>query len=76
MAFKLTIKDQAYERANGKCERCGKHCARIQTQYGFNYPESEFHHKQSVAADGSNGLSNCEHLCKECHRKTKSYGGY
>lgn len=76
MAFSQNTKDQAYLLAGGKCERCDKPCVRLRTQYGFSYPESEFHHKLSVEAGGSDGISNCEHLCAACHHKTKSYGGY
>lgn len=74
MAFSQQTKDEAYRRANGKCERCGKSCRRISRNLGYNYPDSEFHHKTSVAAGGSDGSSNCEHLCVSCHEKTKSYG--
>ena len=76
MAFTQTIKDRAYLRAGGKCERCGKDCIRLRTNYGFEYPESEFHHILSVQAGGYDGISNCEHLCVACHHNTKSYGGY
>lgn len=76
MAFNQNIKDQAYERAKGYCERCSKFCPRFKTDYGFQYPFSEFHHILSVQAGGSDGISNCEHLCIACHKKTKSYGGY
>ncbi len=76
MSFNYETKLNAYNRANGRCERCGKLCRIIRTEYGYRFPDSEFHHKTSVEAGGSDGLSNCEHLCIECHEKTKSYGGH
>lgn len=76
MAFSEATKSEAYDRANGKCERCGKNCRKIKTEYGFSYPDSEFHHRTSVSAGGSDGVSNCEHLCISCHEKTKSYGSH
>lgn len=74
MAFSQDTKDEAYRLAGGKCERCGQPCRRISTDYGYSYPDSEFHHKLSVEAGGSDALSNCEHLCISCHENTKSYG--
>lgn len=74
MAFSQEVKDAAYRRSNGKCERCGYYCRRENSDYGYRYPESEFHHKVSVESGGPDTLSNCEHLCIECHEKTKSYG--
>lgn len=74
MAFSQTIKDQAYTRARGMCERCNKVCRRINGVSGYNYPDSEFHHRLSLAAGGDDSLSNCEHLCIACHEDTGSYG--
>lgn len=74
MAFSQQIKNAAYNRAGGRCERCGRPCRRVGIYPYCNYPDSEFHHKTSVEADGSDGLSNCEHLCIACHEKTGSYG--
>lgn len=74
MAFSQQIKNAAYNRAGGRCERCGRPCRRIGDYPDYNYPDSEFHHRVSIAADGSDGLNNCEHLCIACHEKTGSYG--
>lgn len=74
MAFSEATKDQAFLRACGKCERCGKVCNRTRTNYGYLYPGFEFHHKTSIETGGSDSISNCEFLCEECHIKTKSYG--
>ena len=76
MSFDLNTKIDAYNRAGGRCERCGKLCRAIKTENGISFPDSEFHHKTSIQAGGSDGLSNCEHLCINCHENTKSYGGY
>lgn len=74
MAFSETVKDEAFRRAGGKCERCGKVCRRVLTDYEYTYPGFEFHHKTSVQAGGGDGLSNCEFLCAACHEGTLSYG--
>lgn len=66
MAFAESVKDQAFQHAGSKCERCGKQLTRHTAQ---------FHHKTSVEASGSGGLSNCEVLCFDCHTKTRSFGG-
>jgi len=66
MAFSEETKSQALAGAGRKCERCGK---------ALTMTSAEFHHKTSVAAGGSDGLSNCEVLCHDCHVKTRSYGG-
>lgn len=72
MAFPDSIVDQAWENANGKCERCGatlhKQSQGSESSYGW-----EAHHK-TRAILGSDTLSNCEILCQPCHKKTQSYG--
>lgn len=75
MAFSETVKAQAYRRSGGRCEctrrghghlgRCAK---RLTSSAG------EFHHITAQSKGGSDGLSNCEFLCKPCHQKTRSYG--
>jgi hypothetical protein len=71
MVFPNSVVDIAWANANGHCERCGKELFKIargrETALGW-----EAHHK---VAGGSDTLSNCEILCQECHKKTKSYGG-
>jgi len=75
MSFDINTKIAAYKRANGRCERCRRLCRVVTTEYGgVSFPDSEFHHITSVQAGGHDGLSNCEHLCIDCHKNTKSYG--
>lgn len=74
MAFSQQIKNAVYELAGGRCEKCGKNCRRIGSYPGYDYPDSEFHHKISIVAGGNDGMSNCKHLCIACHEKTASYG--
>jgi 5-methylcytosine-specific restriction endonuclease McrA len=74
MAFSEEVKAQAYRRAGGKCEcrraTCG-HAGRCNKDLSRGW---EAHHILSVAAGGTDGLSNCEALCIPCHENTKSYG--
>lgn len=71
MVFQNSVVDIAWIKANGQCERCGKELLKVargkETALGW-----EAHHK---IAGGSDMTSNCEILCQECHKKTKSYGG-
>jgi 5-methylcytosine-specific restriction protein A len=74
MAFSDSVVQDAWKRAGGECERCGK-----QLTWENNCREGrgcwEAHHKTSVAAGGSDTLSNCEILCFDCHAKTRTFGG-
>jgi 5-methylcytosine-specific restriction endonuclease McrA len=76
MAFSESTKDAAFKRSGGQCEcRRTSHghngrCKTTITRHG-----AEYHHITSVAAGGSDGISNCEALCITCHKKTGSYGG-
>lgn len=74
MAFSQEVKDQAYVRAGGRCEKCNRQCRRVQSGNIYNYPDSEFHHIRSVQAGGADTISNCMHLCIDCHERTYSYG--
>lgn len=65
MAFSKDIKQTALERANFKCEKCGKK---------VTMDTCEAHHKHSVRAGGSDTLSNCQILCVNCHQETRTYG--
>ena len=80
MSFSDSIKAQALQRSGGRCEcdrqQCnhprqyvGGRCTRRVTQ-----ATAEFHHLHAQAAGGGDTLSNCQVLCKECHRQTASYG--
>ncbi len=73
MAFSDKTKLEIFEKANGKCEACGK-------QLVFdNHTEGErgawhAHHKTSVASGGEDVASNGKALCLDCHKKTKTFG--
>ena len=73
MAFSNTVVLDAWKQAGGKCERCNK-----QLSWENRGREGrgcwEAHHKTSVAAKGSDNLSNCEIVCFDCHTKTRSFG--
>lgn len=83
MAFSDQVVRAAFSRAEGRCE-----CTRISHGHlsrcnaallwhlrGSDFPGGwEAHHKTSVAAGGADTLDNCEILCQECHKKTRSYG--
>jgi 5-methylcytosine-specific restriction endonuclease McrA len=73
--FSETVKAQAYRRSGGRCECIRKghgHTGRCATR--LTQTSGEYHHVTAVAKGGSDGLSNCEYLCKPCHRQTPSYG--
>jgi hypothetical protein len=73
MEFPQSVKDEVKRRSGGKCEckrKSCKHNGRCRSK------ATEFHHKTSAKAGGSNTLSNCEHLCKPCHENTRSYGSH
>lgn len=65
---------QTWYQADGKCEKCKKHLLLAsrgtEGKYGW-----EAHHRISLASYGSNTMSNCEILCQECHKNTRTYGG-
>jgi len=66
MAFSSATKLQALKNAKYRCEKCGTSLSII---------TAEAHHKTSVAAGGSDALSNCQILCHRCHvETTTTYG--
>jgi len=65
MSFPENIKKEAFEKANHRCEKCGKQ---------LTIHSCEAHHKTSVNAGGSDCLSNCQILCHKCHAETRTYG--
>ena len=74
MAFPNSVVDQAWARAEGKCERCNKILFKVsrgkETSVGW-----EAHHKtRQTVITGSDTFDNCEILCQDCHKKTQSYG--
>lgn len=83
MPFSEEVKRKAWERAGGRCEckrvSCG-HPYRCNKQLIYtNHNEGErgaweAHHIVAEINGGSNTLSNCEVLCLDCHKNTKSYG--
>ncbi len=70
MAFSLQTVQSAWNRAGGKCERCGKQLVwenRGRSGRGC----WEAHHKNTSKGDE---LSNCEIVCFDCHSNTGSFG--
>lgn len=86
MAFSDFTVRQAWTRSGGRCEcqrvththgylnRCTRMLSWNQRGNDNSIYGWEAHHKTAVASGGSDALSNCEILCIECHKKTKSYG--
>ena len=72
MAFSQETLNAAWRSAGGKCERCNKELDPENKKSGMKW---HAHHRTSVDAGGSDGVSNCEILCVPCHEKTYSYGG-
>jgi len=79
--FPQSVVDEAWKRSGGQCE-----CRRDHFEHaGFRCPERlsywdrgsegpggwEAHHKNS---NGPAIASNCEILCQECHKRTRSFG--
>ena len=83
MAFTLSVIESAWRRARDKCEckrsthqhsygRCNKQLVWANRGKEGSRGCWEAHHKTAGAPDT---LSNCEILCCDCHKKTRSYGG-
>ncbi len=75
MAFSDETKRSAFKYAGGKCECTRKehdHIGRCNAP--LTMATAEFHHITAESVGGSDGLSNCEVLCHECHVGTDSYG--
>lgn len=75
MAFSEATKDAAFKRSGGRCE-CTRqqhsHSGRCRTT--VTRPGAEYHHITAQSVGGSDGLSNCEVLCRTCHLGTASHG--
>ena len=84
MGFSKEVIQEAWDRAGGRCE-----CRRTNCKHGGlrcnkelvwkNRSEGErgaweAHHITAVASGGTDTVSNCEILCLDCHKKTRSYG--
>ncbi|MCI0598743.1 MAG: HNH endonuclease [Beijerinckiaceae bacterium] len=62
--FSEKVRDQASQRADGHCEKCG---------IAFGRKKPEFDHILPAEYGGKGTLSNCQVLCAECHKaKTKT----
>ncbi len=84
MRFSQAVIQEAWKRAGGRCE-----CERTECKHGRSRCNKELvwdnhfegepgaweaHHKIAVASGGTDTVSNCEILCLDCHKKTRSYG--
>lgn len=77
---------KALANAGGRCECTRTNLDCLRKHYRDRCPESGFtmenrgtrweaHHRTSQAAGGEDVASNCEILCLDCHRATRTYGG-
>lgn len=73
MAFSPETIKEAWERAEGLCEKCKKQLT-WDNRGDEGRGKWEAHHKIAVKDGGSDDLCNCQILCTDCHKKTKSYG--
>ncbi|MDD3976402.1 MAG: HNH endonuclease signature motif containing protein [Candidatus ainarchaeum sp.] len=75
MSFDETTIKLAWDRADGKCEKCKKQLLwesrGKESEYGW-----EAHHIKAVSDGGSDKLENCKILCQECHKRTHSFGNH
>ena len=75
MGFSASVKQRARELAGGRCEcerkSCGHpgRCNKI-----LRRPYWNAHHRRAVKSGGGDTLSNCEALCLQCHKNTRTYG--
>ena len=83
MAFSEQVIKAVWNSANGRCQCTRKGCGhegRCNKQLVFeNHKEGErgaweAHHKYAESKGGQDTPANCEILCLECHKNTKSYG--
>lgn len=86
MAFSESVVKAAWMRANGKCEcarvTCG-HVRRCNKQLVWENRGKEgcrgaweAHHVTAVSSGGADICSNCQILCLDCHKNTRSYGSH
>ena len=73
MAFSTKAKQEIFDNAHGKCERCGKKLVFDNHNEGER-GAWEAHHRVAVHSGGSDLPSNGEALCLDCHKKTRTYG--
>lgn len=86
MAFPKSVVEDAWRRAKGLCEcerrSCG-HTGRCNKQLTWSNRGQEgcrgaweAHHIVAVSSGGTDALSNCQILCLDCHKNTRSYGSH
>ena len=76
MAISENTRKELYKRAGGTCEctmSVCNHSGRCSNGLSAGYWDA--HHKTSVAAGGSDALSNLTAMCATCHKNTSTYGG-
>lgn len=61
--FSTKVRDQAYERSKGRCEKCGAEFAGRRCEYDHRIP---------CALGGEPTLENCDCVCPVCHRQKTS----
>lgn len=75
MGFPESVINDAWERACGHCESCGKELVKANHDEGQR-GAWEAHHIKAKKDGGTDRLSNCKILCLDCHKKTSSYGSH
>lgn len=75
MAFSELVIEKAWNRAEGRCEKCNKKLARDNHSEG-EWGAWEAHHIKAQKDGGDDSLSNCRILCLDCHKSTNSYGSH
>ena len=66
MTFPEPVQRLARQRANGTCECTQSSCPHYK---GCRARGTEYHHKKPIEAGGTDEVSNCQLLCKACHRQ-------
>lgn len=83
-SFTEKIVELAWKRSDGRCEctrtgcghgkRCNKMLVWSNRGKDTERGSWEAHHIVSVKSNGSDALSNCQILCTDCHKRTRTYG--
>lgn len=78
MKFSKTTKDKAYKRSGGQCEcergdglHPGHRCPERLKRHG---EKINFNHLHADRLGGADEPSNCEVICRRCHKRTLTYG--
>ncbi len=69
MGFSEDTKRRAFERANGRCEICGKQLVFGNRGRNGGRGSWEAHHKRPRSEGGSDTIKNCMVLCYQCHQQ-------